>query len=578
MLGLLDGVRVWLAGAIPDDSTPEERDRLTEFVRKLAQAVFREGGTLIHGSHPSVRDGLFEVARTYQKQTRETARLIMAVSALFTPEPEKYGIDLKEWREICLEVQETPVTSGPDGEPNHLGRSLSLMRDWMAGQSDVVIVVGGRNWEIALHRAGVVEELELATSRGLPAFLIPVFGGAAHGFFESHPEMLRQCRNGLSESQNIELSRTGNATDLAMKIVAQISRLPLRRRELEFGKAFRILCLDGGGIKGTFTAAVLAHWENTTGMSIVDHFDLIAGTSTGGILAIGLGLGLKAQSMLDFYMTEGPEIFPTDKLSSRLRHAFLHWLDSKFDQSVLETKLKLAYGKAPQGQSLKKSLCRLLVPSFDTYADKPYLFRTPHARLQFAQAEDDPVQVALATAAAPTYFKPITAKSSEGSIRAIDGGVWSNHPGLAALSEAVGELSVPLDRIDMLSIGTTYSIAKEGTPHLGEGAAGWLFQRVRGWFGDKQETGEAPEGKIWWAANIAALLLKTQGQSIDQGCAALLGERYLRVDVPSNAEDLGDVTAIQELRNLGSDVASQRRFLDPVRSRFLNRIPADRWK
>src|SRR6188474_3067968 len=77
------------------------------------------------------------------------------------------------------------------------------------------------------------------------------------------------------------------------------------------GRRFRILALDGGGIKGTFTAAVLSEWERSTGLRIAEHFDLIAGTSTGGILAIGLGIGLSAAELLDFYERRGPVIFPT---------------------------------------------------------------------------------------------------------------------------------------------------------------------------------------------------------------------------------------------------------------------------
>jgi uncharacterized protein len=80
---------------------------------------------------------------------------------------------------------------------------------------------------------------------------------------------------------------------------------------------FRILSLDGGGIKGAFTASVLATLEEDTGKSVVDHFDLIAGTSTGGILAIGLGLGLSAREICDFYASKGPEIFPSTSLIQR---------------------------------------------------------------------------------------------------------------------------------------------------------------------------------------------------------------------------------------------------------------------
>jgi patatin-like phospholipase/acyl hydrolase len=81
---------------------------------------------------------------------------------------------------------------------------------------------------------------------------------------------------------------------------------------------FRILALDGGGIKGTFSAAVLAEWEKETGLRVADHFDLIAGTSTGGILAIGLGLGLSAEELLEFYKKRGALIFPVVGLHRRL--------------------------------------------------------------------------------------------------------------------------------------------------------------------------------------------------------------------------------------------------------------------
>jgi uncharacterized protein len=77
---------------------------------------------------------------------------------------------------------------------------------------------------------------------------------------------------------------------------------------------FQILSLDGGGIRGIFSAAVLAAIEEDLGTTITDHFDLIAGTSTGGIIAVGLGLGLTPRAILDFYVSEGRSIF-ADRLS-----------------------------------------------------------------------------------------------------------------------------------------------------------------------------------------------------------------------------------------------------------------------
>ena len=77
-----------------------------------------------------------------------------------------------------------------------------------------------------------------------------------------------------------------------------------------FPRPFRILALDGGGVKGAYTASVLATLEETTGLACRDHFDLIAGTSTGGIIAIGLGLGLTARELCTFYADRGDDIFP----------------------------------------------------------------------------------------------------------------------------------------------------------------------------------------------------------------------------------------------------------------------------
>jgi len=75
-------------------------------------------------------------------------------------------------------------------------------------------------------------------------------------------------------------------------------------------RPFRILSLDGGGIKGAFTASALATFERATGRRVVEHFDLITGTSTGGIIAIGLAMGKTAQEVCQFYETEGAVIFP----------------------------------------------------------------------------------------------------------------------------------------------------------------------------------------------------------------------------------------------------------------------------
>ena len=95
-------------------------------------------------------------------------------------------------------------------------------------------------------------------------------------------------------------------------------------------RPFRILALDGGGIKGTFTAAALAAWEKDSGRRVCEHFDLITGTSTGGILAIGLGLGLPAERILQFYREQGPRIFPITRFTRRFTHTIRQLFRPKF--------------------------------------------------------------------------------------------------------------------------------------------------------------------------------------------------------------------------------------------------------
>lgn len=99
---------------------------------------------------------------------------------------------------------------------------------------------------------------------------------------------------------------------------------------------FQILSLDGGGIKGLFSAAVLAAIEEDLNINIIDHFDLITGTSTGGIIALGLGLGMRPKEIVEFYLTKGPKIFPRWYGLKWLQH----WVYRKYSDKALSTALQ----------------------------------------------------------------------------------------------------------------------------------------------------------------------------------------------------------------------------------------------
>jgi patatin-like phospholipase/acyl hydrolase len=209
---------------------------------------------------------------------------------------------------------------------------------------------------------------------------------------------------------------------------------------------FQILALDGGGIKGLYSAAVLAKLEEDLDISIVDHFDLITGTSTGGIIALGLGLGMKPREIVQFYISHGSKIFPTSRFNFLRR-----WWKNKYDPSPLEQALIGCFRNKLLGESRK----RLVISSYNVGSDDVCLFKTPHHQRQRRDYKVPVWQIAMATSAAPTYFPAFSKIESQ---RLIDGGVWANNPILIGIAEAVSVLDVSLKDIKALSLGTTSDI------------------------------------------------------------------------------------------------------------------------
>lgn len=205
---------------------------------------------------------------------------------------------------------------------------------------------------------------------------------------------------------------------------------------------FKILSLDGGGIRGAFAASFLASLEADLAAPIGSYFDLIAGTSTGGILAIALGLRLPAAQIVEFYQDYGPKIFAKSPIPSRLRQAIFGKYRSEPLRSAFEEVFKLA--------RLGDSQSRLLIPAFDINAGKIYIFKTAHNPRFIKDHQRLMVDVALATAAAPTYFPRHELPTK---VPLIDGGVWANNPvGLAAV-EAVTILQANPRQVRILSVG-----------------------------------------------------------------------------------------------------------------------------
>jgi uncharacterized protein len=202
----------------------------------------------------------------------------------------------------------------------------------------------------------------------------------------------------------------------------------------------KILSIDGGGIRGVIPARVLVEIEERTQRPVAGLFDLVAGTSTGGLLALGLTKpstsspdrpAFSARQMLELYEREGSAIFERD-----LWHRFMaleNVLEEKYPSKGIERVLAEYF----EDTKLSESLTELLVTSYDLERRTPFFFRRSRARER--EGWDWLMsQAARATSAAPTYFEPAKLESADGSeyYALVDGGVFANNPAMCAYAEA----------------------------------------------------------------------------------------------------------------------------------------------
>lgn len=257
---------------------------------------------------------------------------------------------------------------------------------------------------------------------------------------------------------------------------------------------FQILSFDGGGIKGLFSAGVLAHLEEDLGITITDHFDLLVGTSTGGIIALALSIGMKPREVVRFYVANAKSIFPQRPWSG-----IKHFVRRKYSPLPLESALRECFGD----RLLQDCLKRVVITSYNLGEDDVYLFKTPHHSRLKRDYRAPLWKVALATSSAPTYFP---ATQNVDNIRLVDGGVWANNPIMVGVAEAVSMLGVPLEELKALSLGTTDEV-------VGRSAS-------------------LDSGGMWqWRSEAVQVIMRGQSVGAHAQAVHLLGEdRVMRVD------------------------------------------------
>ena len=264
-------------------------------------------------------------------------------------------------------------------------------------------------------------------------------------------------------------------------------------------KSFRILSLDGGGIRGLFTATLLGRLLARR-PKLVASADLIAGTSTGGILALGLAAGLEPSQLARLYSEQGAKIFD-DSTWDEIRDLG-RAIGADYDQRALGAELVRQFGQATLGDLRK----RVLIPTFDLDAPakrgRPRMWK-PKFFHNFPGSDSDRrekvVDVALRTSAAPTYFPTYQGY--------VDGGLVANNPSMAAVAQALDPRAAGrgIHELVVLSIGT-------GTEPM--------FIR-----GDRLDWGWAQ-----WARPLVTLMISGVEGVADFQCRQLLGRRYFRLD------------------------------------------------
>jgi uncharacterized protein len=299
----------------------------------------------------------------------------------------------------------------------------------------------------------------------------------------------------------------------------------------------RVLCIDGGGIKGVFPASFLSTIEESLGTPIADYFDLIVGTSTGGIIALGLGLGLSASDLLRFYQERGPAIFNGNGQMRWIRQLFR----AKYNPESLRESLSAAFGSRRLGDSRK----RLVIPSFNVETGEVHVWKTAHHPRLERDYVHSAVEVALSTGAAPAYFPTYKAQSGT---PLIDGGVWANNPVAIAAVEAIGVLGWQASELRILSLGCTtapFDIDWGRNHSL---------------------------GKLSWATKITDLFMTAQSVSATGMTQHLLPDRnnLVRISpiVGKNRFELDRVSEIPSLRGIGDCEA--RKALPQLRPTFFN--------
>jgi len=282
---------------------------------------------------------------------------------------------------------------------------------------------------------------------------------------------------------------------------------------LDRKEPFYILSIDGGGIRGVYPAYILLKIQEKLKIRLDKQFSLIAGTSTGSIIAAAVAEAIDLNQVLELYREYGPQIFDNHKLKK------LKLCKSKYDKIILKERLDSVFSNRRLGDVAVP----LMIPATDIGNATVHVFKSSYHR-SFVRDKDVFLKEAvMASCSAPIYFNP----SKVDSYLLADGGLWANNPSLAAVIDAKKRLGVDLEDIRILSIGT-------GTSKQGYGVS---------------ESRKWGLGTGWSGTKLVDLAMSLQSQSAHNYLGLLLKEsQILRLNFESDLPlTLDDCSKIEDL-------------------------------
>ena len=307
-----------------------------------------------------------------------------------------------------------------------------------------------------------------------------------------------------------------------------------------------ILSIDGGGIRGIYSAYLLQRIQEEFKVDFADRFDLIAGTSSGSIVAAALAIGLKPHAIVALYEKHGEAIFPQSAWVPAAWRSARKLFGSSYSNTVLQQALVKQFGK----KTLSQTHTNLILPATNIGEGVVHVQKSNYDS-EFVR--DPSVKIAdavLASCAAPSFFDP----HKLGPYLLADGGLWANNPALVSIVDAKRRLGASIEDVRLLSIGTG---SEEFSYSQKKSRFAWLWKH----------------GLVWWGPKkLIDLLLSLQSQTSHNMAFLLLQERYLRINFSGKDLSLDDPKTIDDLKaradlNFTHQAPTIRKFIESLPAR-----------